>query len=215
MSLDVPFLERSGDIIAEIRAAAHELHAIGIAVGARSFPGGASPAGHVALAIAQETRLPLIIVPPDATNHRVDRILIALERNGDSEVVLALAEQLSSAGEPDIVAVHVFSPGALPPFGDDPTFEAEAWAHEFLRRASNTAAASVHLDIRVGDPAVQVSEAVRDLDADLVVLAWHREFSEGHARIVRRVLETAHVPLVLLNAQPVDVPVGASRKGEL
>lgn len=208
-SLDVALIERKGDTVAEIRAAAHELHASGIAVGARSIPGGTSPAGHVALAIAQEATVPVLIVPPDAANHRVDRILIALERDGDSEVVLALAEQLSRAQEPDIVAVHVFSPDEVPPFGDDPTFEAEGWAREFLRRASNTVAAGVQLDIRVGDPAVRISEAVRDLGADLVVLAWHREMSEGHARIVRRVLETMHVPLVLLNAQPVDAQMGA------
>jgi len=212
-SFDVPLLVRSGDTVAEICAAAQELHASGVAVGARSFPGGASPAGHVALALAQQVTVPVMIIPPDATNHRVDRILIALERNGDSEVVLALAERLSPTEEPDIVAVHVFSPESLPPFGDDPTFEAEAWAREFLRRASRTAAANVHLDLRVGDPAVQVSEAVQDLDADLVVLAWHHELSEGHARVVRRVLETAHVPLVLLNAHPVEHPVGAVRQG--
>jgi nucleotide-binding universal stress UspA family protein len=211
-SLDVPLIVRTGETVAAIGGARRELQAVALAVGARSLPGGVSPAGHVALALAQETTVPVIIVPPEASNHRVDRILIALEGNGDSEVVLALAEQLSPADEPDILAVHVFRPDALPPFGDDPAFEAEAWTREFLRKASSTAAAHVHLDIRVGDPAVQVSEAIRDLDADLVVLAWHRELFEGHARIVRRVLETAHVPLVLLNAQPVDIPAGASHE---
>jgi nucleotide-binding universal stress UspA family protein len=214
-SFEVPILVRTGDTVTEIGAVARELDAAGVAVGARSLPGGASPAGHVALAIAQQMTVPVVIVPPDTVDHRVDRILIALERDGDSEVVLALAEQLSPADEPDIVAVHVFRPDALPPFGDDPTFEAEAWTREFLRRATNTAAASVHLDIRVGDPALQVSEAVHDLDADLVVLAWHRELGEGHARIVRRVLETTHVPVVLLNAQPVATRVGAAQKGDL
>jgi nucleotide-binding universal stress UspA family protein len=212
-TLDIPLLVRSGETVAEIGAARQELHAVALAVGARSFPGGAMPAGHVALALAQETTVPMIIVPPDATNHRVDRILIALGRNGDSEIILALAKQLSPANEPDIVAVHVFRPDALPPFGDDPTFEAEVWAREFLRKATSTGAARVHLDLRVGDPAVQVSEAIRDLDADLVVLAWHRDWSDGHARIVRRVLETAHIPLVLLNAQPIDILVGATQEG--
>ena len=211
-NLDVPLLVRTGETVAAIGAARRELHAVALAVGARSFPGGASPAGHVALALARETTVPVIVVPPDAANHRVDRILIALGGNDDSEIVLALADRLSAADETDIVALHVFRPDALPPFGDDPTLEAEAWAREFLRKATSTAAAHVHLDIRVGDPAVQVSEAIRDLDADLVVLAWHRELSEGHARTVRRVLETAHVPLVLLNAQPVDTPVGASHE---
>jgi nucleotide-binding universal stress UspA family protein len=166
--------------------------------------------------------VPLVVVPPDAERVHVERILIALGRNGDAEVALALAEQLSpidlvgegNEGEvADIVAVHVFDPETLPQFGDDPTFEAEEWAREFLRRASSTAAARVHLDLRVGDPAVQVCEAVRDLDADLVVLAWHRAFAQGHAPIVRRVLETVHVPLVLLGAQTAPTPVVVGGEG--
>jgi len=212
-SFDVPIVVRTGDVVAAICDAADDLHAGGIALGTRSTPGGASPAGHIAVAVAEQTTVPVMIVPPERVDRRVDRILIALEGNGDSEMILALAEQLRPASQPDIVAVHVFKPDALPPFGDDPTFEAEAWTHELLRRASNTVAAKVHLDIRVGDPAVRVSEAVRDLEADLVVLAWHRRFSEGHARIVRSVLESAHVPLILLNALPADNRVGAAEKG--
>jgi nucleotide-binding universal stress UspA family protein len=214
-SLNIPFLVRHGDTVAEIGATGDELHAVVLAVGARSFPGGATPAGHVALELAQLATVPLLIVPPDVANHRIDRILIALGRNGDAGIVLAVAEQLSPIDTPDIVAVHVFRPDALPPFGDDPTFEVEAWTRELLRQATSTAAAHVHLDIRVGDPALQVSEAVRDAKADLVVLAWHRELSEGHAQIVRRVLETSRVPLVLLNAQPVDTPVGVAQEGRL
>lgn len=214
-SLNIPFLVRHGDTVAEIGAAGDELHAVAVAVGARSLPGGATPAGHVALALAQQATVPLLIVPPDAATHRIDRILIALGRNDDTGIVLAVAEQLSPIDPPDIVAVHVFRPDALPPFGDDPAFEIEAWTRELLRQATSTAAAHVQLDIRVGEPALQVSEAVRDAKADLVVLAWHRELSEGHARIVRRVLETSHVPLVLLNAQPVDARVGIAQEGRI
>ena len=208
--LNVPLLVRSGETIEEICAARRELHAVAIVVGARSFPGGASPAGHNTLRIAEATAVPLIIVPPDASDERMERILIALGRNGDAEIVLALAEQLRLADDPDIVAVHVFRPDAIPPYGDDPTFEAEVWAHEFLRRATATAIKHVHIELRVGDPAVEVSAAVHELGADLVVLAWHHAISGGHAPIVRRVLETAHVPVVLLDANSVDAPVGAS-----
>jgi len=211
--LDVPLLVRNGEVVAEIRAATEELHAAGLAVGARAFPGSATPAGHVALALAKETAIPMIVVPPEAANHAVDRILIGLDRDGDSEIVLALAERLSPIDPPDIVAVHVIGPDALPPFGDDPAFEAEVWARELLRQASNRAAARVHLDLRVGDPAVQVCEAVRDLHADLVVLAWHHDLGGGRARIVRRVLETVRVPLVLLSAQPAQTTVGAGSEG--
>jgi hypothetical protein len=52
--------------------------------------------------------------------------------------------------------------------------------------------------LRVGDPAVEVSKAVHDLDVDMVALLWHRDTSFGHARLVRRVLETSRVPVLLL-----------------
>ena len=205
LALDIPLLVRDGDTVAALGAARIELQAVAVAIGSRSLPGGALPAGHVALALARDASVPVIVVPPDTAARPIERILIAVGRNGDGQVVVALAEQLSRIDEPDIVAVHVFRPDEIPPFGDDPTFEAEGWARELLRHTTGTAAARVHLDLRVGDPAIEVSRAVRDLDADLVVLAWHHDLSGDHARIVRRVLETATVPIVLLDAQPATV----------
>jgi hypothetical protein len=44
-----------------------------------------------------------------------------------------------------------------------------------------------------------------EIDADLILLGWARDLSPGHAAVVRRVLEEAAVPLVL-----VPVLAGAS-----
>ena len=211
-SLDVPLFVRDGDTVEEVCAARDQLKAVAVAVGTRSLPGGRAPAGHVPMALARQMDMPLIVVPPETVNRQIERIVVALDGNVENKMVLALAEQLSLVEEPEIVAVHVFRPEKLPSFGDDPTFETEVWAREFLRHMTSDAAARVHLDLRVGDPAIQLSAAVRDLDADLIVLAWHRNLSEGHAEIVRRVLETVPVPLVLLDASAADVAAGRAQE---
>jgi nucleotide-binding universal stress UspA family protein len=151
----------------------------------------------VSLQLAQELSIPVFMVPPDAEDRPLERVLVALEGDGERESLLAVARQLDPGG-PDVVAVHVFPPLELPAFSDHPVHETEAWAREFVRRAQGTPYAELELELRVGDPALEVSKAVRDLDVDMVALVWHRDASFGHARLVRRVLETSHVPVLLL-----------------
>jgi hypothetical protein len=56
----------------------------------------------------------------------------------------------------------------------------------------------VKLEVRVGDAARTVGEVARELDVDLVALAWHRDLADGHGRLVRTLLVEADVPVLLL-----------------
>ncbi len=199
----VRLLLRRGDVVAEIAAAIRELEPEGLVVGARAVPGGALPAGHVALELAQHLPLPVFVIPPDAVPAPIQRVLVAVEGDGERETLLAVAEQVH---DPEIVALHVFPPLRLPPFSDNPVLETDAWAQEFLRRLHEAPTGRLHLELRVGDPAAEVSAAVEELGVDLVALLWHRDISHGHGRVVRRVLETASVPVLLL---PMAMPVAA------
>lgn len=200
----VPLFVRRGNPVAELASAQHELHALAIVVGARGLPAGAKPCGHIALRLVQELVTAVVVVPPDYVDRDVTRVLVAVEGDGESEALVALVSQLREAEEAEVVALHVFEPGSLPMFGDEPVLEAEAWASEFLRRLASSPVGDIRLEVRVGDAAEVVPASAEELDADFIVMSWNCNLDEGHGAIVRHVLETSHVPVLLL-------PVGRER----
>ncbi len=207
----VPFLVRRGEVVQELHAAQHELHALTIVAGCRRVPGGAAPAGHVTLRLIQELGTAVVVVPPNANDREIKRVLVAVEGDGESEALVALITHLDEVPGPEVVALHVFEPNALPPFGDEPVYETEAWAGEFLRRVANAPVDKVRLEVRVGHAPEVIPEALVDLDIDFVVMGWNGNLEGGHGEVVRHVLSTAVVPALLLPVgqhSPLDQPVG-------
>ena len=96
----------------------------------------------------------------------------------------------------EIVAVHVFDATTTPPFWEGPGHHTDAWRQEFLARCCSHPGA--RLELRSGAPSAQLVDVTRDTEADLVVLAWSRDFSSGHARVVRAALEESDAPVILL-----------------
>ena len=197
-SAGVPLFVRTGDVVGELGSAQHELHALAIIAGTRRVPGGAKPAGHIAIRLMQELATAVVVVPPEAADRDLKRVMVAVEGDGESEALVALIDQLDDIPGPEVVAVHVFEPEHLPLFGDEPVFETEAWASEFLRRIAHAPVDRVRLEVRVGAAIDMVPACVQELDVDLLVMGWHCNLAEGHGDIVRRVIETASVPALLL-----------------
>ena len=56
----------------------------------------------------------------------------------------------------------------------------------------------VSFEPRVGRSEEVVPRAAEETDADLVALGWAQELAAGRARVVRAVLELAHVPVALI-----------------
>jgi nucleotide-binding universal stress UspA family protein len=189
---------RSGGVVRAIQALARERDAVAVVVGARGLPSGASPAGHVTLELVQSLDVPVAVVPPQATGRAITRVLVAVEGDGESHALRHLVRHLVHGPSLEIVALHVFEPEGLPLFGDQPVLETEAWADEFGRRALRESAHDVRVEARVGMPPRAVHQAVRDLDADLVMVAWHRNLGAGHGRIVRGLLTDSDVPVLLV-----------------
>lgn len=189
----------------EIAAVQREVEAVAVAVGTRGLAGSVRPIGHVALRLVQELPVAVLAVPPAATDHPIGRVLVALEGDGESGAVGSLIDRFGVEGGPEVVALHVFAPEDLPPFGDHPVFETEAWAREFLRRSTGTPSHRMRLEVRVGSVVDIVSGSVDELAADLVVLAWNRSLAAGHGGIVRRVLEAGRAPTLLLPADRIGL----------
>ena len=196
----VPVSVRAGDIVAGLGSAVRERDAIALVIGSRDFPEGVSPAGHIALAIVESLEGTIVVVPPDAADRPLRRVLVAVEGDGESAGLRRLLDHLGGRPHPEVIALHVIESAGLPAFADSPVLEADAFENELRIRVASgllTDPALVRFEMRVGDAPGSLREATRELDVDLVVLAWHRDLSEGHGRLVREMLERGSIPVAL------------------
>jgi nucleotide-binding universal stress UspA family protein len=207
---NVPLHVRHGDVVSALRSEAKERDATALVIGIGDPPDEALPAGHVTFDLALSFDRPMVVVPPHAADRPLLRVLVAVEGDGQSHELTALYERLGNRPIPEVIVLHVVEPSELPPFSDSPVLEAEAFEREFMIRASRNVSADLSLirfEIRVGDAPSLVCEAARELDADLVVMAWHRNLSAGHGLLVRAMLSGSSVPIALL---PIDADEGAN-----
>jgi nucleotide-binding universal stress UspA family protein len=196
-----PLHQCHGEVADALRTEVAERGATVLVIGARRGAAGPSPAGHIALEMVQSLDCTAVVVPPGAVDRPLRRVLVAVEGDGESEGLRGLFEHLGGLSTPEVIALHVIEPSALPPFADSPVLEADAFEREFRIRSAGTVLddpSRIRFEMRVGDAAETLSDATRELDADLVVLAWHRDLSEGHGRMVREALTGARVPIALL-----------------
>jgi hypothetical protein len=192
---------RDGDVVAELEAEMRERHALALVIGARAGPAGGAQTGHVAVDIVQSLVGTVVVVPPEAADRPLRRVLVAVEGDGESAGLRGLFDRLGDRPLPEVIALHVIEPGEIPPFADSPVHETNAFEREFRIRVASgllTDAAQVRFEMRVGDAADALRDTTRELDVDLVVLAWHRDLSGGHGRLVREMLEQGLIPVVLL-----------------
>jgi nucleotide-binding universal stress UspA family protein len=200
-SAHVTLRVRDGDVSAALAVEARECDAVALVIGTRGRPGGASPAGHIALDLVQSIDRPIVVVPPNTIDRPLRRVLVAVEGDGESHALRGLFDQLGDSPTPDVIALHVLEPHHLPMFADSPVLEAEAFEREFITRVASAVVddlSRVQLETRVGEAPAALRDAARDLDADLVVMAWNRNLAGGHGRLVREMLAEASVPVVLL-----------------
>ena len=212
----VPLHVRHGDVVTALRAEMHDRDAIALVIGTRGLPTGASPAGHVALDLVQSLEWPIVVVPPHAANRPLRRVLVAVEGDGESHALRGLFERLGARPTPEVIAFHATKPSELPPFADSPVHEAEAFEREFRAQVSSnvvTDPSRIRFEMRVGEPASALRDTADELDVDLVVMAWHRNLTGGHGRLVHEMLANASVPVALLplEAHPDKPPQHAQR----
>ena len=206
----VPLRFRAGAVVAALVSEVREREAIALVIGTRGLPAGASPAGHIALELVQSLDRPIVAVPPHAADRPLRRVLVAVEGDGESHALRGLFDRLGDRPTPDrpapeVIALHVLEPDDLPMYADNPVLEAEAFEHEFMIRAASAVIddpSEVRLEMRVGYAPDALRDAARELDVDLVVMAWHRDLSGGHGRLVREMLTGASVPVALLPLGP-------------
>jgi nucleotide-binding universal stress UspA family protein len=211
----VPLRLTSRPVVRSIAAAAADPDVAAVVLGARAAHGGATPAGHVALQLAVALSKPLLVVPPEAVvPARLRRILVPL--NGSRTSAAALTETIELANRHDltVIVLHVHHLAALPLFTEQPQHELEAWADEFLHRHL-VDHEDAELELRSGSPGRHVLEVAAARRADLIALGWAQDLAEGHAAVVREVLERSPVPVLLVGVGAAPASAVATAQGSL
>lgn len=204
-SVGVPLRLLVGETVDALLRAGEETDVAALVVGARALPASPRPLGSTATAVATTLSKPVVVVPPEAEEATVRRILVPLE--GSRSTSEAPRSLIEAALERDleVVVLHVIGVDSIPAFTDQAEHDLAAWTEEFLARYCPAGAGAVSFETRVGRAEAVVPLAAARPDADLVAFGWSQDFAAGHAAVVRATLEQSSVPVMLV---PVRAAVG-------
>jgi len=185
-----------GDPVEQLAQAIAEEDVLALVLGARGGLGSPRPAGHLAMVLAGRTDKPVVIVPPDAQPpERLRRVLVAMEGTPGRARALQRTMELSTGAGLEIVVVHVDE--EVPSFTDQVQHETEAYAREFFARHV-LGAPQARLELRIGDPAMEVLGAVELLGAELVAVGWPHTADPGRGAVAREIVDRSPVPILLV-----------------
>ena len=141
------------------------------------------------------------------------RIVVPLEGSPSASEAMRVTDEAFCGRGREIVVMHVGTadtpdePGSLPAprMIDQEQYEWSSWHEEFTMRFAACPQGGRHRTVvRVGDPpAMIIAEAAR-LPADLIVVAWGGVTGAGRSLFVRRLLDEAPCPLLLVPLPPRD-----------
>lgn len=194
----VPVLVRSGDPFEVITTLAADPEVVAVVVGTRGLPGGRRPAGHLALALADRLRKPVVMVPPDARPPApVRTVLVAMEGSPTKARSLHQAVKIASDAGLELIVVHVDDEASIPSFSDQVQHETDAYASEFLAR-NCPGATSARLESRIGVPADEIMATVESLEPAFVAVGWPQSDDPARGAVAREVLDRSRVPVLLI-----------------
>jgi hypothetical protein len=184
----------------------------GIVVGACREVGGPTPAGHVSLDVIGNVPKPVVVVPPSTReDYELHTVLVpVLGRPAEAlEEVVPLAEN----PQLHVVVLRALDELSIPAFEDQPQYDMQAWAEEFLARWVPGAAADTAMEVRIGPPEEVVVAVAREVCADIVAIGRRRDVPAARAPLVLAALQHSPVPVVLLPiARRTNEPVPSRRR---
>jgi nucleotide-binding universal stress UspA family protein len=196
-SQNVPLRTLHGRTVDELVNLTRDEDVVAAVVGARGQPLGRRPAGHVALELADEVAIPLVIVPPDAhVREPVKRVLMAVKGTAARTRSLERAIELKDATDLDLVVIHVDDEETIPSFSDQVQHETDDFIREFVARYVPAAPVS-RVELRVGSPADEILRTVESEAPDLLAIGWRRHTGKEGGHVARELVERSRVPVLL------------------
>lgn len=179
-------------------------------VGSRAIEAKPQLLGHIAEALLTSASGPLVVVPPETAQPPAGtpHVLVPLDGNEDTTAaLLPLATHIAAAGAAISIA-HVYDAESLPPYiasSEDIDILASELAKQHLPGIAR------HCELRIGDPATEVLGVVHAEHPDAVMVAWHQKLTPARAEVMRRLLNDAHIPLVVTPVGPTNTPVDPTK----
>jgi nucleotide-binding universal stress UspA family protein len=182
-------------------AADHDVAAV--VLGARGTPWGTRPCGHVTMRVIKEVEKPSVVVPPEAVpKDKLHSVLVPMMGQPTRAASVRNTIALVNASHIDVTVLHVYDEAHLPAFSDQPQYETQEWAQEFLARFVPIPADAVRLELRVGVPAEQIMRVCEETSPDAIAMGWIQDVSPGRGLLVQAVLERSRIPVILLPVSP-------------
>lgn len=192
-----PLRVLGGDPSSVLIAEASREGVVGIVVGACREVGGAVPAGHVSLDVIGNVPKPVVVVPPSTPpDYRLRTVLVPVV----GRPAEALEEVIVLAEHPDlhVVVLRALDELSIPAFEDQPHYDVQAWADEFLARWVPGAGADTAVEVRIGPPEEVVIAVAEEVCADILAIGRRRTVPTVESPLVLAALRHSTVPVVLL-----------------
>jgi nucleotide-binding universal stress UspA family protein len=174
--------------------------------------GRSSGMGHVAEALLNDHVAPVLMVRPGMRQVAgLKRLVVPLEGSPSVSAAMRAADEALCARGREIIMLHVVTgdmpseTGSLPAprIMDQEHYEWQAWQDEFTMRFSTCPEGGRHrVAVRVGEPADVIAEEAGKNGSELIVLSWNGSFESGHGAIIKRLLDTAPCPLLVVPSDP-------------
>jgi len=213
------FHRLSGDAAAEILAAERR-YGIDLIVmtawgaGGRETAGPGREVGHVARTVIEQTRSPVVLLPPNYKESLPWRsALVPLSGEVGTDESLAVALKLAGALDLSVTVAHVAtaedasSPPGAPLYPDASYHEYPHLLNELVERACPLCTAEERRRIEDfcllhGDVAEELLALIERKQTSLLVVGWHGRFARGRAAVLKALIVRLTCPLLLVKPAP-------------
>ncbi len=180
--------------------------------------------GHVTRAVIERSPVPVLLLPPRYREALPwERVLVPISGDIEGNVALMLAVQLANALNLFVHVAHVSESGVESGIAGRARY-ADAAHHEYpgqlqalLNRSLSTCAPEEcrciqEASLAHGDVETELLALLEKNRISLIVIAWRGRFMAGHARVLKRLVQTVACPLLLV--KPSGPPFFKLKVGE-
>jgi nucleotide-binding universal stress UspA family protein len=180
-------------------------------------PGVPKVVGHVTRAVIEDTRVPVLLLPPAYEESLPWRsALVPISGDAATDESLTLALRLAHALDLSVTIAHVADSAGAGGGGetgsgpyDEAHHEYAQMLDEFVSRACALCSAEERRHITGfhlcrGEVAQELSHLIEHERLSLLVVGWHGQFMSGHAEVLKTLIWQARCAVLLVKPQPRD-----------
>jgi nucleotide-binding universal stress UspA family protein len=149
--------------------------------------------------VAGRSAKPIVVVPPALAvppPSVISRVLVPLDGTLESATAVRTTMELFADAGIKLIILHVFDETTAPRFWDQVAHARRCWEEEF--RARFRAPVNARIELRSGIPGDHVVKVATDERIDLITLGWSQCLDAGRARTVRKTVDEAGIPVMLV-----------------